>query len=306
MKRLTICIASCLVALILVGLVSAEFSVTLSDEFNDATSFSDWTLGPAPAETWLTMDIDTSSPGRLVMVPSNINHNLQTSNNGWYAGSRGPYLYKMISGDFIATAYITSGNVADHSAPPTGSYNSSGFVARDPASGAGSENWVMYNHGAQVFDSGAGHRLATEAKTTVNSTSVLTLRPTGSATTNAGRLTLCRSGDIFHMFKWMEDESGWTLEESASRPDMPDTLQVGLVVNGWTNPNLYAEFDYVRIYTGTVANSAECLEQMSAPLSVSVVGNSAESRTNPIFALTIFSALMIVIILWKTRLNHVN
>lgn len=172
--------------------------------------------------------------------------------NGWYASSIGSYVYKLIEGDFISTSHVIAGNVNDHLAPPTGEYNSAGFVVRDPASHDPNapQNWLMYNHGAQVYNNAAGHNLAIEAKNTINSTSVLALRPTASNQSNSGQLTVCRSGETFYLFKWMDDEADWLLEETIVRPDFPTTLQVGLVGNAWTGSNLRAQFDYMRIYTG--------------------------------------------------------
>ena len=298
-KRLVVCLLTFLPLILVFGAVSAEFSFLLSDEFNNASTLSDWTALASNDTTATTIDIDTSEADKLVIVPAVFNQ------NGWFASSIGPYLYKEVTGDFIVTSHIIAGNVNDHDTPPTGSYNSAGFVIRDPASTMpqSPQNWIMYNVGAQVYDDTAGHTLATEAKTTVNSSSVLTLRPTASATSNAGQLALCRSGSTFYAFKWMDDEAGWTLEEAMSRPDLPETLQVGTVVNGWTSANLRAQFDYVRVYTGTVGSSAECLTQLTAPTSVSVVASSTKD-----FPLSIDHALLLATILtltihWKTRLN---
>ena len=300
-KRLVVCLLAFLPALILFAVVSADFSPTHSDEFEDAATLSNWTALGSNATTASTIDIDTSEDGKLVIVPTVLNH------NGWYNSSIGPYLYKEVTGDFIVTSHIIAGNVADHNAPPTGTYNSAGFIVRDPASTTPQmQNWIMYNLGAQVYDNEAEHSLATEAKTTINSTSVLTLRPTASATSNAGQLTLCRSGSTFYAFKWMDDEAGWLLEETLVRPDLPATLQVGTVVNGWTNATLRAQFDYVRVYTGTVESSADCLAQITTPTSVGMLENSAEASGVEIWHISALILGVSLIALWKLRPQRKN
>ncbi len=243
---------------------SSQFSVALSDEFSDAATLGDWTPLPSNSVTAALEDIDTSEPGKLVMVPADL------SQNGWFGSSVGPFRYKLVTGDFVATSHIVAGNVGvpnDPGVAPTGTYNSAGFVARDPtsASSPSGESWIMYNHGTQVFDATAGHALATESKTTIDSTSVLTLRPVQSETSNAGELMICRSASLFHMFRRMDDETSWTLEETYSRPDLPETLQVGLVVNGWTNATLRAQFDYFRILNDPVTDADDCLAQLPEP-----------------------------------------
>lgn len=244
-------------------MASAQLSTVLSDEFDDASSLSDWTPLPSNPITAGLEDVDSSEPGKLVMIPAVFNQ------NGWFGSSVGAFRYKLVEGDFVVASHIIAGNVNspnDDTVPPTGTYNSAGFVVRDPASfQPDNENWLMYNHGAQVFSPSAGHSLATETKTTVESTSVLTLRPTMTPTSNAGQLALCRRGNLFHMFKWMDDEADWTLEATYSRPDLPQTLQVGAVVNGWTQASLRAQFEYVRIWNGPIPDLPDCLAAVPEP-----------------------------------------
>ena len=230
----------------------------LSDEFDDPATLSNWLEGPSTAYDLL--DIDTANPGQLTFVPTIF------ANNAWYAGYQAPFRYKLVSGDFSVVTYVNAGNRFEPdpgSVPATGQFNSAGFVARDPASDepGGSENYVMFNLGFQIDE------LSTEAKTTINSTSVLTL--TSSNGSHQGRLLMCRIGATFYTYHHLDNEADWVLMETMQRDDLPETLQVGLVVNAWdetpANSSLYAQFDYVRFAAQTPAIPSECTAFIDAP-----------------------------------------
>ena len=105
----------------------------------------------------------------------------------------------------------------------------------------------MYNIG---FQNG---QVGTEGKTTVDSSSYLPILPSS----HSGRLRICRLGAMIHMFRWLDDEGGWTETHTFERDDFPQTLEVGLVVNAWEQVNtMAATFDYVRF--GAVSNLAGC------------------------------------------------
>ena len=230
----------------------------LSDEFDDPATLSNWLEGPSTAYDLL--DIDASNPGQLTFVPTIF------ANNAWYADYQAPLRYKLVTGDFAVVSYVSAGNrfEADPgSVPATGQFNSAGFLARDPASDApgGSENYIMLNLGFQIND------LSTEAKTTINSSSVLTLTSANGA--HRGRLLLCRLDDTFYLYRHLDNESDWLLLETMVRADLPETLQVGLVVNAWdetpANSSLYAQFDYVRFAAQAPSSPSECTTLIDAP-----------------------------------------
>jgi len=70
-------------------------------------------------------------------------------------------------------------------------------------------------------------------------------------------LLLCRIGDQFSSYRFLDNETGWTLIQTDERPDMPEVLQVGMVANGFSGPDLIATFDYILL--GVPANAAQCL-----------------------------------------------
>lgn len=215
-----------------------------SDEFEDPCSLSSWVgqnLGYA------TVDIAERTSGHMTLTFNTGSPNYY----GWYQDFAGPYLHKSVSGNFLVTTRIDARHSSNPAQGPSAQYNSAGILARDPASVAGNENWLVYNLGYQE------NSLATEGKTTDNSVSVLTLLPTGGI--SRGELAMCRIGAQFRLFRRLEGETGWHQEHNYARPDLPDTLDVGLMANAWESPaTIRAEYDYIRLQVPTQAS--DCSE----------------------------------------------
>jgi hypothetical protein len=216
-----------------------------SDELDDPSTLSCWSLRHQvegdPAQ-YDSLDVGQTVPGHLVIRPTA---------GGWYNEQEHPLVYKEFGGDFVVETYAMALDETDPNLPTSDDYHSAGLMLRDPASDTGTQNWLMYNTGYQVGETG------TEGKTTVDSNSVLTLLPG----TFRGRLRICRLGAEYRMFKWLEGETDWTLEHTYTRPDLPGTLQVGMVTNAWPpqggpDRNIEARFDYIRV--GSVASVADC------------------------------------------------
>ncbi|MEM7330531.1 MAG: hypothetical protein AAF490_00475 [Chloroflexota bacterium] len=230
---------------------------SLSDEFDNSTSLGDWQEGPSLAYDLL--DVNDTVPGFMSIVPRSEVH------NGWFGMYTAPYRYKLVSGNFVAETYVIAGNrhaVDPASMPASGEFNSVGFVARDPASDmSGLQNYVMLNIGYQATD------LSSEVKTTVNSSSILTLTTTFNS--YQGRLLLCRVADTFYSYRWMDNEVGWRQVETAVMPMLPQQLQVGIVANAWDEaPNgsdLFALVDYVRFSQHPPNEEDDCLNLVPIP-----------------------------------------
>lgn len=228
---------------------------SLSDEFSASGTLNDWNIfdsGPFSANYYETLNINQSIPGALVLVPG-------PNHSGWYGDGKGPMLSKLITGDFLVEVYLTVRNKNDLSLYPTEDYNSAGIIARDPNTEL--ENYVISNLGFQSHAVGMG----TEAKTTVNSVSTLYLHPS----VNEGRIRLCRVGDDFRILRRLIDEGSWTETNLITRSDLPTTVQVGMMANGWAMnesltafddpPNTHATFDYIRFYLPM--NAGECAQE---------------------------------------------
>ena len=215
----------------------------LSDEFDDDASLSDWTEGPPSA--WDTLDVDTTTAGHLTLAPTN------TYGNGWYESNHGPFRHKAVQGDFVAVTHVVAGNVTNPAGPATGWYNAAGLLVRDGASTTG-ERWIAYNLGHQ--DTGLG----TEAKVTLDGSSILNLEGSGGAF--GGTLAVCRVDDTFYTYRLLDGASGWEQGRTLIQPAaFPETVQVGPMANGWSDADLLATFDYVRVARGARLNARRCL-----------------------------------------------
>src|SRR5262249_53835073 len=216
--------------------------------------------------------------GKLAMTP------LAVPFTHWYSDAHGPFLAKTVTGKCVVEIDVAVGRRTDMSLPPRGSFSAAGLVVRDPASTApGAERWVMYNVGHQVSS------VARETKTTRpnagGSLSTLYLVDTPGAA-QTGRLRICRVGSTFYFFHRHPTETSFVEEAYGAgtvamgngagvptpgvvvggvirfdRPDMPATLQVGLIVGNWDGTlETRGEFDYLRF--GPAQRPADC----TAPL----------------------------------------
>ncbi len=216
---------------------------SFSDDFSNASTIKEWKVHNRDhLKTFEVQD------GKLVMEP-----NAKVSRIAWYMDDTGPLVYKQISGDFLAEIKLKVGSMKEPNRAPYGSFNSGGFVVRDPASKDGDQDWVMYNFGQQYMGFGR------EAKTTEGSDSVLSIYD-APAEHNSGKLRVCRIGSTFYLYHWMENESGWDAEDAAEkfeREDLPKTVDVGMIINASGTPKeTRAEFDYIKFTE--VASRADC------------------------------------------------
>lgn len=219
----------------------APVSADLSDELDDPATLSRWrqwheVQGGEPRHDLL--DLAERTPGMLTLRPKA---------GGWYGRHAGPFLYKMVSGDFRVETWVSAAKLGNPDAPPDQQFNSAGLIARDPETGAGHDDWVMVNTGRQL-----GALVGSEGKTTVGSQSTLELVE-GSF---RGRLRLCRVGGVIVLARMLEGETAWRVIHRYERGDLPRDLQVGMVATAWNTaeqepdlagvPDVEATFDYVR------------------------------------------------------------
>ncbi len=220
---------------------------SFTDEFNDASSLSDWSLRhqvEGTAQQYSTLDINTSRAGYLVLIPS--------VRSGWFAAGRAPLVYKEITGNFAVQTYVVARSLGSASVAPASEFNSAGLLARNPAGATGPENYIMVNLGRQ--DTRIPGSVGSEAKTTVNSNSTLTLDAAGFE----GDILLCRVGNEMIAYRRLAADPDWVELDRYTRADLPATLQVGLVVNAFQTPiDIRAEFDYIRELP-TPSNDTQC------------------------------------------------
>ncbi len=197
------------------------------------------------------LDANTSRPGALFM---------QTTGAAWDPGP-GPMLYVNVTGDFVATVKVVdfagvAGAKVEH--------NDSGIVARDPAGKEGAENWVAMNY----FPTWTGF----VARTTVNSARTELGQPTGDWT-GANTFALAaqypyiqlerKGADFFFRvsqdgvnfiplanpaFAGIYDPNNANLAPLVvNRPDLPATLQVGLMSATYNVTTGYVAYEDFRI-----------------------------------------------------------
>lgn len=228
--------------------------VMLSDDFEDASTLNCWQLRHQAEGTFAqydALDIDQTVAGHLAIQPTA---------SGWYGEDEGVLVFKDVTGDFVVEVDVIARNEQMPQSAPVDSYHSAGLLVRDPASATGTQNWLMYNVGYQEAFVG------TEGKTTVDSTSVLTLTP-GQ---NQGRLRICRVGSDYMMYHRYPGETAWTEDHAFPRADLPATLQVGLIMNAWPPDmqgvarNVRGEFAEVTF--GAVSGVADCTADITSPL----------------------------------------
>lgn len=226
---------------------------TLSDDFEDPNTLGCWQLRHQTEGTFAqydVLDIDQTVAGHLAIQPTA---------SGWYGEDAGVLVFKEVEGDFVVEVDVIARNEQMPQAAPVDAYHSAGLMVRDPASGVGTQNWLMYNVGYQEAFVG------TEGKTTVDSSSVLTLTP-GQ---NEARLRICRVGSDYTMYHRYAGETAWTEDHAFPRADLPATLQVGLIMNAWPPDaqgvarNVRGEFAEVTF--GNVSSTTDCTADITSP-----------------------------------------
>ena len=156
----------------------------------------------------------------------------------WFMNQRGVLFHKPVSGDFKITANVYAAKNSDPSRPPggDGSVQLGGLMARD---GSGLENYVFIVVGED------SNGLSVETKNTVDGSSEYDGPSWGSA---EAELRLCRFGQIFKLYKRRIGASEpWLLTKTFERPDMPDTLQVGVNIYPDNTPDLRVRYEQLRI-----------------------------------------------------------
>lgn len=231
-------------------LLAADPLAVLNDEFENSATLSDWNrinqVEGWNADQLAVWDIDNTQDGRMVLAPHTV---------VWYNSWRGPLVFKEVTGDFVFTTqvHITDrddvGNSDADDVPNDSQYSLGGVMIRTPrAISNPATDWTagsMQNDGTNngenyVFLSmghGTNGNMTFEVKTTRNSSSSLTLTPVNA---NTSTLQIARIGNTVLTMLHVPGQD-WVVHRRFSRPDMPQTLQVGLV--SYTNWEKANDFD---------------------------------------------------------------
>jgi hypothetical protein len=259
-----------LLALLALRAPAYDDLTALSDEFDSTHSVTNWQR-IYQVEGWgnnalQTLDINTSQPGRMTMVPHS---------SSWYAEWRGELTFKTVAGDFVITTDVEPRNRAGTGAPGS-QYSLAGIMVRAPRAMTNPTQWTPGGQNYVFLSTGAANNPGTyqyEVKTTLNSQSTLYI---SNGAPSQSSIQIARIGP--HLILLRRGQGGaWQVHQRYFRPDMPATLQAGLTVytdwptceavgvqyqnqfvltnglrlpNGVTlntcNPDLMATFDYVR------------------------------------------------------------
>jgi len=217
----------------------------LSDDF-DGSALGGWSQmqGDAPDGA-----ARASVAGGLLTI-----HSARAS---WVRDEHAFYLWKDVTGDFVATTRIMV--TGESGGTPTADWSLAGLLVRGQTDDRAHENWIGWTTGAV---SGAP---VFERKTTARSSSVLRLIP---ARTDWVELRVARVGSMFFLLRRYPGER-WVQAARYVRADLPRTLQVGIdAQSGYGNDfaDLVAQVDYVHFApTGVPAALRAKLQRTTAP-----------------------------------------
>ena len=236
----------------------------LNDEFNDSSTIEQWQL-VTEVEGWgtqhlETFDIDQSTPGALTIEP-------RTST--WYQDYQGELVFKEIAGDFIVTTHVTITDRDDigvsdaDDVPNDSNFSLGGVMLRSPrAITDAATQWTPGGSNFVFLSLGHGYdgNMSLESKSTHNSVSNLELIPVNAT---SAELRVERSGDVVTTMYRLEGDVEWQVAANFSRPDMPETLQVGLV--GYTDYEKASTFQPFYANSHTLIDTPENAANSSNP-----------------------------------------
>jgi hypothetical protein len=229
--------------------------LVLSDEFDDGV-LEGWQR-VKDAETWPNdqleaLDEGSTRAGWLTMIPHT---------TSWYEDYRGPLLFKEVTGDFVMTTRVHASNRAGTGAPAR-EYSLAGIMVRAPRD-ITPDTWQPGGEKYSFLSIGSANAPGTfqyEVKTTSNEDEFgpYSLLQITNSDCNCGDAIIqtARIGTV--ILQIAKTESGpWRVVNRYRRPDLPQTVQVGLVA--------YTDWPNVAIMPPTVHNSTTITEVYGQP-----------------------------------------
>ena len=217
----------------------------LSDEFSTSASLAGWRQFHQ-VEGWPDMV-------RRLEIRGDSGHlYLEPWTSGWYADFHAPFLFRAVSGDFVVETRLRVDGRAG--GQPRAAWSLAGLMVRAPRTTTpatwtpGGENWLFITSGV-AEDVG---QPVLETKTTRQSVSRLQLHPVRAGWV---QLRVTRRAAAFELAS-RHDGEDWVVRARFDRPDLPNTLQVG--VNAYTDWNSTTELqrDPHRFNTTVVQNGS--------------------------------------------------
>jgi hypothetical protein len=204
-------------------------TTTIPEPFDD--SFDGGALDPA----WTVLN-----PGVATVSVSGSQLHLQIdSQSNWFNNVESILVHKSVTGDFDVQTTLHAAKTSNSALAPDPEYRLGGLLARDPASTPAMSNFVHVALGAGPL----AVPFAAEDKTTTDSSSTYFFHPIADT---EGELRLTRVGDDFSMYYRPIGDPTWQLLGSATRADLPPTLQVGLMAYDFNaSPDITVSFDEI-------------------------------------------------------------
>lgn len=225
-----------------------------SDEFDDPSTLANWqrrhVVEGWNAEKLEAVNIDTTAPDHLHLMPTpSVN----------YEDNTAAFLFKSVTGDFIATMQVDTRRRDGTVQRPTAGHSLAGFLIREPRNissaapapaqpptnrlpvptdGSYATDWVPGEENFVAFTVGQGG-IEVQGSTpadvwhysaggTTNSSSEGYQGAIGvPAGVSEATLQVVRRGETF-LFLRRHGDGPWIIEERIVRPDLPQTLQVGM------------------------------------------------------------------------------
>jgi hypothetical protein len=162
--------------------------------------------------------------GALALTPT-----MTGGGNIWFDDGEGPLVYKSITGDFTVTTVAHAEDPSNPGSPPPTQFRLGGLLVRDPGGTPGNRNSAHVALGA----GDVANPIAVEDKTTVASSSNYLFYPIASADIE---LRITRSGSTIGLYYRAIGAGSWTLARSHAHPEMPATVQVGMMAYSLSAP----------------------------------------------------------------------
>jgi len=264
------------------AVVEVDPLAAINDEFHDDASLAGWqrlheTEGwnADKLEHWT---IDTARPGHMRLTPVA---------SSWYQDNAGPFVYREISGDFVATVELEVSRRDGLPGRPSSNYSYGGLMIRAlrPFTNAGANpgsDWVAGTENRIALNFGTANPVAQPnpdlweviVSDTTNSGGTF-YSSTQAVPVGENRVTLqmVRIGSAILLLR-RHPGGDWIVESQFDRPDLPDTVQIGIVtaadynaVAGLTafehnrtisaagSPDVVVDVDWFRISTADPALS---------------------------------------------------
>lgn len=236
--------------LVILRLACVFLSLLVSEiSYGQKCSFSDEFEGEILDSSWQHFQSEyysvQLSNGQLTM---DIEESYCNNNCPWFHSQSAGFIYKTIIGDFELQSIVHSVEASGANAGDDINNDTQlgGLMARDGSSGT--ENYVFNVVGTR-FDIPS-----VETKSTTNNNSG-TIEHFGISNTVA-ELRMTRNGTIFQMYSKDIGASTWIHRSTFNRPDLPDTLQVGIIAYAFQSypEDLAVKFDYAKFADFTKVN----------------------------------------------------